>query len=265
MRLVDTPTNTLDTIVFAEIAEAYAKQLKCEIEVIKGEALREAGYGGIYGVGQGAQYPPHLVTLRYTNPMVKKSDEGEHAHGEKSHIRNVALVGKGIVYDCGGLALKPAEHMTNMKTDMGGAAAVFCGFIALVRSIQQHRNSSANECPYHNLHHISVTLCLAENAIGPNAFRNDDILVMKSGKTVEVMNTDAEGRIVLGDGVFHATNEQPFVPDVLMDMATLTGAQGIATGEHHAAIYVNECDAEHMVLQAGNQCGDTCYPVLYCP
>lgn len=176
----------------------------------------------------------------------------------------MALVGKGIVYDCGGLALKPAQHMTNMKTDMGGAAAVFCGFIALLRSIQTH-NASTNGSSYNHLHHLSVTLCLAENAIGPKAYRNDDILVLKSGKTVEVMNTDAEGRIVLADGVFYASNEQSFVPDVVMDMATLTGAQGIATGEHHAAIYVNECDAEHLVLQAGNQCGDTCFPVLYCP
>ncbi|CBZ32327.1 aminopeptidase, putative, partial [Leishmania donovani] len=123
-RLVDTPPCMLDTVVYAEIAAAYAAELGVDMTVLKGEELREKGYGGIYAVGKCAQYPPHLVTLRYRNPNA--------AEGAK----NIAMVGKGIVYDCGGLALKPAAHMTNMKTDMGGSAGVFCAFIAVVRSMK---------------------------------------------------------------------------------------------------------------------------------
>lgn len=246
-RLVDAPTDILDTVVFTEIAEKYAKELGVQFQAIMGEDLREKGYGGIYGVGKAAEFPPSLVTLHFSNP---KAVNG----------KNVALVGKGLVYDCGGLSLKtPSVHMSNMKTDMGGAAAVFSGFVAVVRAIK------AQAANYQNIANLSVTLCLAENAIGPRAFRNDDILRMKSGKTVEVFNTDAEGRICLGDGIFHATNEQDFVPHLLIDMATLTGAQGIATGMRHAAIYANQEEAEQMVLKAGREGGDVCFPVLYCP
>lgn len=215
--------------------------------VIKGEELREKGYGGIYAVGKCAQYPPHLVTLRYRNPNATVG------------AKNVAMTGKGIVYDCGGLALKPAAHMTNMKTDMGGSAGVFCAFIAVVRSMKMQKDH------FSHIANISVTLCLAENAIGPNSYRNDDVVVMKSGKSVEVMNTDAEGRIVLGDGVFYATGEQCFIPDVVIDMATLTGAQGVATGSRHAGIYVSDAEIEKNMVTAGLQSGDLCYPVLYCP
>lgn len=246
-RLVDTPPCMLDTVVYAEIAAAYAAELGADIMVIKGEELREKGYGGIYAVGKCAQYPPHLVTLRYKNPNA--------AAGAK----NIAMVGKGIVYDCGGLAIKPATGMSNMKTDMGGSAGVFCAFIAIVRSMkvqQSHYNHIAN---------LSVTLCMAENAIGPNAYRNDDIVIMKSGKSIEVMNTDAEGRIVLGDGVSYATGEQDFIPDELIDMATLTGAQGVATGSKHAGLYVSDAQAEQDIVKAGLQSGDVCFPVLYCP
>ncbi|KAH9599776.1 putative aminopeptidase NPEPL1 [Trypanosoma melophagium] len=236
-RLVDAPTNLLNTTTFTEIVQAYAKELGCGVDVICGEELCERGYGGIYSVGKGASEPPRLVTLTYTPKNKEK--------------KRVALVGKGIVYDCGGLALKQPAFMTGMKHDMGGAAAVFCGFVTAVRLGQPVA--------------LTCTLCLAENAIGPNAYRNDDILVMKSGKTVEINNTDAEGRVVLADGVFHATNELPHVPDVLVDMATLTGAQGIATGRKHAGLFVNDEDAELAFLKAGKTSGETCFPVLYCP
>ncbi|KAH8619194.1 Cytosol aminopeptidase family catalytic domain [Trypanosoma vivax] len=236
-RLVDTPPNLLNTATFAKIAEEYASMLGCDVDIICGNDLCEQGYGGMYSVGKAAAEAPRLVTLTYIP--------------DKKPVKKVALVGKGIVYDCGGLALKPADFMKSMKHDMGGAAAVFCGFLSAVRLRQPVQ--------------LSCTLCLAENAIGPKSYRNDDIIVMKSGKTVEVNNTDAEGRIVLGDGVFHATNELSFVPDVLIDMATLTGAQGIATGRRHAGLFVSEEEAEIAFLRAGRETGETCFPVLYCP
>lgn len=236
-RLVDAPTNLLDTTAFAKIAEGYAKSLGCDFDVISGDELRMRGYNGIYSVGKSGSQPPCLVTLSY-KPKTKAKAK-------------IALVGKGIVYDCGGLALKGASIMLGMKRDMGGAAAVFCGFLTAV----------CLQLPVE----LTCTLCLAENGVGPNAYRNDDIIIMKSGKTVEVINTDAEGRLVLADGVFHATNELPSKPDILIDMATLTGAQGVATGRKHAALYVSDENVELAFLRAGKVSGETCFPVLYCP
>jgi probable aminopeptidase NPEPL1 len=154
--------------------------------------LDKLGFGGIYGVGKSAATPPALVILSYVPTTASKS---------------IALVGKGIVYDTGGLSLKSTASMCTMKHDMGGAAGVFSAFEIIVK---QKINIS-----------VYCLLCLAENAIGPNAMRNDDILYMYSGKTVEVNNTDAEGRLVLGDGVSYASKHLNV--DVIVDMATLTG------------------------------------------
>jgi probable aminopeptidase NPEPL1 len=242
-RLVDSPTNLLDTTTFAEIAERYATLLGFEIEVIRGEALREAGYGGLYGVGKAAEYPPALAVLTYKPRL---------APGGLTPEKKLAMVGKGIVYDTGGLAIKtPKTNMCTMKHDMGGAAAVFAAFLAAVRM--------GVDCE------LACILCLADNAIGPKSQRNDDIVRMKSGLTIEINNTDAEGRLVLGDGVYHASALLPFEPQVIMDMATLTGAQGVATGRYHAAIYTNSGEYEARVMEAGRKSGDLVFPVLYCP
>lgn len=243
-RLVDAPASLLDTITFVEIAVAYVEKLKASgqdvsVDVICGEQLREEGYGGIYGVGKAAEFPPSLVTLSYQPQNGIKPQE------------KLAFVGKGIVYDTGGLSIKSTSGMCGMKHDMGGAAAVFCGFLGLVMV----------EAPVK----LTTLLCLADNAIGPRSQRNDDIVRMKSGKTVEINNTDAEGRLVLGDGVYHASALLNYTPDIIVDMATLTGAQTIATGKHHAAIYANGEEIENRILSASRICGDLCFPVLHCP
>jgi probable aminopeptidase NPEPL1 len=241
MRLVDAPTNLLDTTTFPEIAERYAQELKFGCVITRGEDLREKGYGGIYGVGKAAEFPPALVHLTYTpGGGIKPKDK-------------IALVGKGIVYDTGGLAIKhPGTNMCGMKMDMGGAAALFSAFLALVRL----------KAPYT----IDCVLCIADNAIGPRSQRNDDIVVMKSGRSVEINNTDAEGRLVLGDGVFHAATETGAAPpSVILDMATLTGAQGIATGTRHAGLYCNSAAWEQRVVAAGIESGDLVFPLLFCP
>lgn len=242
-RLVDTPTNLLDTTTFVEIAERYGDILGFQTQIIRGEALREAGYGALYGVGKAAEFPPALAVLTYrpTNSPAGMSPE-----------KKLALVGKGIVYDTGGLAIKtPRTNMCGMKDDMGGAGAVFCAFLAAVRM--------QVDCE------LACLLCLADNAIGPRSQRNDDIIRMKSGLTVEINNTDAEGRLVLGDGVYHASALLPFQPQVILDMATLTGAQGIATGRYHAALYTNSGEYEARLMEAGRVCGDLVFPVVYCP
>ena len=168
--LMDTPCSELCTTDYVQEATKMVESLKNEfvsIEVIQGEQLKRE-FGGIYGVGKAASNPPALVVLKY-NPV--------------GATKTVALVGKGIVYDTGGLSLKSTAGMCSMKFDMGGSAAVFGAFQSLVKSRVQKN--------------VFGLLCLAENAIGPNATRNDDILYMYSGKTVEVNNTDAEGNGIL--------------------------------------------------------------------
>ncbi|RHY29146.1 hypothetical protein DYB32_005393 [Aphanomyces invadans] len=238
-RLVDTPPNQLNTDTFVAEARAVASRVHAEITVIQGDELKTRGFGGIYGVGKAAAHPPALVVLSHY-----PSDE---AKDKKS----VTLVGKGIVYDTGGLSLKTPTIMVGMKYDMGGAAGLLGAFEAAVTSRQFHSR------PLH------VILCLAENAIGPLATRPDDIHTLYSGKTVEVNNTDAEGRLVLGDGVAYATKH--LNPYVILDMATLTGAQGIATGAKHGAVVSNSATLEDWIVQAGRASGDFVHPMPYVP
>jgi probable aminopeptidase NPEPL1 len=159
------------------------------------------------------------------------------------------MVGKGVIYDTGGLALKQREGMCGMKRDMGGAAGVLGGFRAAVKAGSARR--------------LCALLCLVENVINERAVRNDDIITLYSGKTVEVNNTDAEGRLILADGVAYAVKH--LQASTVLDMATLTGAQGIATGKNHAALYCSDEALEAAVLAAGRTCGDLSHPLPYAP
>ena len=235
-RLVDAPPSELDAEGLRTEAIAVAEGLGAavEVETIVGEALIDAGLGGIWAVGKAAETAPSLVVLDY-NP------EGASRH--------IALVGKGIVYDTGGLSIKSKTGMVGMKTDMGGAAAVLGAFQAAVALGSPHR--------------ITAALCIAENAIGPSATRPDDILRMFSGRTVEINNTDAEGRLVLADGVAWVAKHRS--PDEIIDIATLTGAQSMATGKRHAAIFSDDADLEARAVRCGLATGDLTYPLPFCP
>ena len=147
-------------------------------KVIVGEELDKQGYGGLYNVGKAGPHPPALVVLSYEPPSAK---------GNKSTV----FVGKGIVFDTGGTQIKTKAGMPGMKRDMGGAASVLGAFLCLARSGTVHNR------PLH------AVLCLAENSVTSHAMRPDDVITMHSGKSVEVNNTDAEGRLVLSDGVSH--------------------------------------------------------------
>ena len=233
-RLVDAPASELHTTAFVAEARAVAERTGSSIRVIEGEAVRDDGLGGIWGVGKAAEHLPALVILE---------------HKPEGATKKVAWVGKGIVYDTGGLSIKGKEHMPGMKGDMGGAGAVIGAFEAAARLNV-------------NLHLFGV-LCLAENSVGPKATRPDDVLKMHSGKTVEVNNTDAEGRLVLADGVsWIGQNEDP---DVIIDLATLTGAALITTGKVHAGVYSNDEDLEDLAIAAGKKSGDVVFPFLYAP
>eukprot|EP00531_Pseudo-nitzschia_arenysensis_P003845 CAMPEP_0116151396 /NCGR_PEP_ID=MMETSP0329-20121206/20073_1 /TAXON_ID=697910 /ORGANISM="Pseudo-nitzschia arenysensis, Strain B593" /LENGTH=507 /DNA_ID=CAMNT_0003648003 /DNA_START=266 /DNA_END=1792 /DNA_ORIENTATION=- len=232
-RLVDSHPELMTTTKFAEEVESLAsKYPDVSFKQLVGEELLE--HGGLYAVGKAAVCPPRLLLLEY--------DGG----GDET----VALVGKGILYDTGGLSLKPKTGMCGMKHDMGGAAGLLGGFFSAV-------DLGVNK-------KVHCLLCMAENAIGPTAFRNDDILSMYSGKTVEVNNCDAEGRLVLGDGVAHATKHIENL-DLVVDMATLTGAQLVATGKKHAGILSNKEAVEERAVSCGMHSGDLCYPLLYLP
>ena len=197
--LVNTAAGDLGPADVADVAVAQAEGLPLTVEVLDETALAEQGFGGILGVGRGSERPPRLVVVRY-------EPEGASKH--------LALVGKGITFDSGGLSLKPAGSMLGMKTDMTGAATVLAATVAAARLGLDVR--------------VTAWLCLAENMPSGSATRPGDVLPLKNGKTVEVTNTDAEGRLVLGDGMAAASLEQP---DAIVDVATLTGAQVVALGD----------------------------------
>lgn len=215
--LVSIPAEWLGPADFAERARASVEGLSVEVEILDETALRAGGYGGILGVGQGSDRPPRLVRLTY-------SPEGA--------TRHVALVGKGITFDTGGLSLKPSASMVGMKYDMCGAATA----LAVLRAVATIGAPVA----------VTAWLCVADNMPSGGATRPGDVLRMLDGTTVEVLNTDAEGRLVLADGLVAASREHP---DVIVDVATLTGAITIALGTRHTGV-MGEDDAVAAYLAA---------------
>lgn len=247
-RLVDTPPNILHTDAYVEESVRAFSQLKgCSMQVIKGKELEAAGFGGIWGVGKASEHLPALVILSYS-PAAAIAEE-----------KSICLVGKGITYDTGGLSIKtPGSNMAGMKIDMGGSAAVLGAFIATVLNDQQ-------QDPYGSrlVKPLHALLCISENSVGPLSTRPDDVHTFLSGKTVEINNTDAEGRLVLADGCYFSYKH--LNAGVIVDIATLTGAQLIATGRNHAAIYCSDEELQQHTVLAGKSCGDLVFPLPYCP
>jgi probable aminopeptidase NPEPL1 len=231
--LTDMPASELNVSRFVQEARDVAARTGTALSIVRGEELERQGFGGLWGVGKAAEDAPAFVTLEWSPEDPRGS---------------VAWVGKGIVYDTGGLSIKSKTGMPGMKGDMAGAGAVLAAFEAAVK----------REAPYR----LTAVLCLAENAIGPMATRPDDILVMKSGKTVEVNNTDAEGRLVLADGVSWAAKSGA---GLVIDIATLTGAASVSVGKHFAALYCNDDAVETAAVVAGRAAGEPCHPLPYVP
>lgn len=236
-RLVDTPPTEMNPEGLMEAAVALLDGIDgVGITTYVGDALVENGLGGIYAVGKAALSAPRMLVATYTPP----EPSGTH----------VALVGKGVTFDTGGLHLKPRGGMETMKCDMGGSAAVLGAFYSLVKGDRTN-------------HTVTLIMCMAENAIGPGSYKPDDIVEMHSGHTVEINNTDAEGRLLLGDGVSWAARELKV--DVVIDAATLTGAQMIATGQNHAAVVSNDAELEKAAVEAGFASGDLAHPLPFAP
>ncbi len=222
--LINTPPQDKRPPALADRVAAEMADLPIEVRVLDEAALEEGGYGGILGVGQGSSEPPRLVELTY-------APEGAERH--------VALVGKGITFDTGGISLKPSTAMETMKTDMGGAATV----TAVIKGAAQLGLPVK----------ITAILALAENMPSGTATRVSDVLTMKDGTTVEVINTDAEGRLVLGDALVHASELEP---DAIVDVATLTGAAVVALGDRISVLIADDDELADALLAAGTTTGE---------
>lgn len=226
--LVNEPPNTLYPATFAEAAKDLAKGLPIKVTIMDEKRLAKDGYGGIVGVGQGSSRPPRMVKLEYK--------------GEKA-VADLALVGKGITFDSGGISIKPGAGMITMKCDMAGAASVLNTVVAVARL-----GLNVN---------VTGWLCIAENMPSGTAIRPSDVLTMFGGKTVEVLNTDAEGRLVMADGIVAASQEYP---DVIIDVATLTGAQVVALG-HRTAGVMGDDGVSAALKAAADRAGELIWPM----
>ena len=235
--LINTPPSHLTPDSFCkEISELVKKvggaSVGLKVTVMNDSQLKSKGYGGITAVGQGSANPPRLLQISYTPIKVKAK-------------KNYAYVGKGITFDSGGLALKPAAGMEAMKSDMSGAAAVCAATIAIA------------------LLKIPVAIdCyapLAENMVSDNATRPSDIITMYGGKTIEVLNPDAEGRLVLGDALVKAQENKNL--DGIVDVATLTGAQVVALGTRTSAIMTNNQDFSDHFFAITKSAGEAFWPM----
>lgn len=205
--LVNTPAGDMDPDALQAAAEALAREFKADIRTATGDELLKQGYGMLHAVGRAAHSAPRLIELEW---------------GDPDHPR-LAIVGKGITFDSGGLDIKPSAGMRLMKKDMGGAANA----MALARLIMD------GKLPVR----LHLLVAAAENAISAGAFRPGDILTSRLGLTVEIDNTDAEGRLVLGDALTRAVEDEP---DLILDFATLTGAARVALGPDLAPFYTDD-------------------------
>ena len=224
--MVNEPANAMTPTMMAEAAQQVATAGKLEIKVLDNPEMKEMGMGAFMGVAQGTDEPAKMIILKY---------EGDPAHGDN----NLGLIGKGITFDTGGISLKPAGGMESMKGDMAGGASV----IAAMQIISQLKPK------------INVTAIIAatENMPGASAQRPGDVVRAMNGKTIEVINTDAEGRLVLADALCYA-REQGITR--LVDVATLTGAMVTTLGKACTGVMGNNNELIKQTTEAGNQTGE---------
>ena len=221
---VNVPPNLLYPETFAAEARALVKDAKISVDVLDEAALAKGGYGGLLAVGGGSSRPPRLVRLSYR---------------PRGATRHLALVGKGITFDAGGLNLKPGDSMYTMKCDMAGAAAVLAATHAIARlglPVQ-----------------VTAYGALAENLPSDTAYRPSDVLTLYGGTTVENGNSDAEGRLVMADALARSQEDEP---DLVVDVATLTGACVVALGDRTAGLMATDDETADLVLDAAEEAGE---------
>ncbi len=221
--LINTPPNDLFPGEFAVRAQRAGGKAGLEVEVLDEKALKKGGYGGILGVGMGSARPPRLVRMSY--------------RGRGAKVK-LALVGKGITFDTGGISIKPAASMENMKSDMSGAAAIVSTMTLI----------AALKLPVE----VVATVPMAENMPGGAAYRPADVLTFRNGKKAEILNTDAEGRVILADAIARACEDNP---TYLVETSTLTGAQVVALGGRTAGVMGSD-ELRDRVVAAGRRSGE---------
>jgi leucyl aminopeptidase len=227
--LVNRPGGTLTPVAFAAEARRIATREGLSIKVMGRAQIERLGLGGLLGVNRGSTQEPRFVEISHNPPGAK---------------RTLALVGKGVTFDSGGLSIKTGEGMMTMKMDMGGAAAVL-GFFSAVRAI-------APNC------RVVGYLPMTDNMSDGDATRPGDVLTMRNGTTVEVLNTDAEGRLILADALCLASEAKP---DAIVDLATLTGAVEVALGSRIAAVLGNDETWREQVIAAADRAGERTWPL----
>ncbi|KIH58916.1 cytosol aminopeptidase family, catalytic domain protein [Ancylostoma duodenale] len=242
-RLIDAPSNELNTDAFLMEVLSVAEELDLKSTVVTGEDLKKEGFGGIWSVGRSGFQSPSFVVLK---------------HEPKDATKSYCFVGKGVVFDTGGMQIKGKTGMPGMKRDMGGAAGMLGAYYGLVKSGFKEK--------------LYLCLAIVENNVTNFANKPDDVITMLSGKTVEINNTDAEGRLILADAVYYSKHtlkvHRSSLADVIVDMATLTGAQAYVSGKYHAAMLTNCEDFEQRVslaCMAGRISGDLVAPMVFCP
>jgi leucyl aminopeptidase len=222
------PSNIKTPEWFVDQARPIAQAAGLTVTVLDEHELAAQGFGGIVAVGRGSATPPRLLQLGYTPARSRRSTP------------HVVLVGKGITFDSGGLSIKPGDLMANMKRDMSGGAVVLSVLAALADV----------DCPVR----VTGLIPLAENMISGDAMRPGDVITHYGGRTTEVTNTDAEGRLVLADGVAYAVSE--LKPDVLVDVATLTGAVRVALGQRIGGVFASDDALFAQLRDAGAAAGE---------
>ncbi len=232
--LVNTPPSHLFPAEFAKRAKALGEAAGLEVEVLDEKALQKAGYGGVIGVGQGSSRPPRLVRLIHRGSQLAKKPK---------QAKRVALVGKGVTFDTGGISIKPAASMHYMTSDMAGAAAVIAT-VALAAQVQLPID-------------VIATVPMAENMPSATAQRPGDVLTQYGGTTVEVLNTDAEGRLILADAIVRACEDNP---DYLIETSTLTGAQTVALGARIPGVMGSD-DFRDRVAAISQRVGENGWPM----
>lgn len=226
--LVNLPPNILHPESYVEFVKTLFRSLSVKLDVWNFAKLKKENMNLHAAVGQGADSKPQLLVLRWRGGSAKKSPK--------------VFVGKGITFDSGGLDIKPASGMRDMKKDMGGSASVI-GLMYWIAKTKLKQN-------------VDVYVPLAENAVDASAFRPSDVFVARNGKTVEIHNTDAEGRLVLADSLALAAESKP---ECIIDVATLTGAIKVALGETTPGLFCNNDILAKNILKAGQSSGDNCW------
>ncbi|WP_104107578.1 leucyl aminopeptidase [Nocardioides sp. 616] len=240
--LATVPSNLKNPAWLADQASSLAESADLEVRIWDEKQLEAQGFGGIVAVGKASATPPRLIRLDYHPDSSADSGKGKgRGSGKRSAaVPHVVLVGKGITFDSGGLDIKPAEGMVSMKRDMTGGAVVLATMAALADV----------GCPVR----VTGLVACAENAISGNAMRPGDVIVHYGGRTSEVNNTDAEGRLVLADAMAYAVAE--LAPDALVDVATLTGAMKVALGQQTGGFFANDEALASAVAEAGRLSGE---------